>query len=171
VGPGVNTALALAIVEDLTGSTVMAVLTKSIVFGYYRGGISLGVGNLLANVVGGAPWSALRADAQHVARCDSARRSRRGLLSAVWGPLRSMGPLSCTTCVAMGLALCSFTAQEPIDSRSDRCSMPFRPGMRWSPTTAEGSVRHEGRLPAEWISTPRTLLRSCSTLAGGPPPS
>ena len=33
---------------------------------------------------------------------------------AAWAPLRSMGPCSSTTCVAMGRASCSFTAPEPI---------------------------------------------------------
>lgn len=46
-------AFALPVMEEVTGSTVGAVLGTSVAFGYYHGGTSLGVGNLLANVAGG----------------------------------------------------------------------------------------------------------------------
>lgn len=46
-------AFAIPIVEEMTGSGVVAILVTSVAFGYYHGGSSLGVGNLLANVAGG----------------------------------------------------------------------------------------------------------------------
>ena len=46
-------AFALPVMEEMTGSTIAAILMTSFAFGYYHGGTSLGVGNLLANVAGG----------------------------------------------------------------------------------------------------------------------
>ncbi len=52
-------AFALSLVESITGSALSAVVVTSISFGYYHGGTSLGVGNLLLNVVGGALLASL----------------------------------------------------------------------------------------------------------------
>lgn len=46
-------AFALPVMEEVTGSTLVAVVGTSVAFGYYHGGTSLGVGNLLANMAGG----------------------------------------------------------------------------------------------------------------------
>lgn len=46
-------AFALPVMEEVTGSTLAAVLGTSVAFGYYHGGTSLGFGNLLANMAGG----------------------------------------------------------------------------------------------------------------------
>jgi membrane protease YdiL (CAAX protease family) len=52
-------AFALPVVEELTGSTVAAVLMTGAAFGYYHGATSLGVLNLGANIAGGALLGAL----------------------------------------------------------------------------------------------------------------